>query len=298
MRHFDSAADLRHTTDHGTFGLWSAYGAAAAVAMLGAASFVHKTSGKAMSSTSQRQGATLVPRAAFDPTAQVGVTAPFGFWDPAGLLKDRSGAWEDERQTWSMEEATFRQYRMAELKHGRLAMLAALGMFTESFVKFPGVFRDVPSECSGLKVLSTEAGGAGLGIVLLLASFFEITSLKQDPSKEPGDLGDPLQIGAYEGFGYTIDMRNKEINHGRLAMSGVATEFLIELSTGKTPAEQLQGSTATGAVIAVLMGLMFVWTGSGHETPASIAAPTVVKTLPSSALSEVEEQLKQDQAKK
>merc|ERR1712078_763279 len=41
-----------------------------------------------------------------------GVSAPFGFWDPAGFSKDRKlGA-----------------FRAAELKHGRVCMIAFLGM--------------------------------------------------------------------------------------------------------------------------------------------------------------------------
>ena len=57
--------------------------------------------------------------------------APLGYFDPAGLCKKG-------------DEATFRQLRAAELKHGRVAMMAAVGAVAQHYVKFPG-FESVPS---------------------------------------------------------------------------------------------------------------------------------------------------------
>ncbi|CAE7232947.1 FCPA [Symbiodinium necroappetens] len=50
----------------------------------------------------------------FDPAKQVGAMAPLGFFDPAGFSKvgDKDG---------------FQSLRAAEIKHGRVAMMAALG---------------------------------------------------------------------------------------------------------------------------------------------------------------------------
>lgn len=42
------------------------------------------------------------------------MTGPFGFFDPLGLTPDN--------------EADFRKYRESELKHGRIGMIAVLGM--------------------------------------------------------------------------------------------------------------------------------------------------------------------------
>ena len=36
---------------------------------------------------------------------------------------------------------------------------------------------------------------------------------KEDPWKEPGNFGDPLNLGMYD-----RDMRNRELNNGRFAM--------------------------------------------------------------------------------
>merc|ERR1711897_96141 len=61
--------------------------------------------------------------AKFDVAAQAGVCAPYGepgvsYWDPAGLAT-------------GIDEATFRQYRKAELKHGRVCMLAVSGLIAQ-----------------------------------------------------------------------------------------------------------------------------------------------------------------------
>ena len=52
---------------------------------------------------------------AFDASSQVGVTPPFGFFDPAGFTKD-------------VDEDEFTRLRACEIKHGRAAMMGALGM--------------------------------------------------------------------------------------------------------------------------------------------------------------------------
>ena len=66
----------------------------------------------------------------FDPSTQIGAMAPLGFFDPAGFCKKG-------------DEAGFRNLRAAEIKHGRAAMMAALGAVVQHYVKFPG-FESVP----------------------------------------------------------------------------------------------------------------------------------------------------------
>jgi len=224
---------------------WSTYGAAAALTIFGTASWLRKTSGKTKSSSKHQL------RASFDPTMQVGALPPFGYWDPLGLMRDwsKDGEWKDEE--------TFRQYRMAEIKHGRVAMMAMAGILMTTYVKFPGEFQDVPS---GWAALSTPVGGGGFGILVLLAAFFELKYLKQDPSMAPGDLGDPVGFSRYEGFD-AIDWGNKEINNGRLAMSGFAAGSLVEYYTGMLPAEQLDKLGEYLASPLCLVGVGFVLLG-------------------------------------
>merc|ERR1711862_940845 len=66
----------------------------------------------------------------FDPSKQLGVTEPLGFFDPLGL-------------TSTVDEEGFRHLRAAELKHGRIAMLASVGCVVQHHIAIPG-FEDVP----------------------------------------------------------------------------------------------------------------------------------------------------------
>ena len=56
---------------------------------------------------------------AFEASQMEGAQAPFGFWDPFGFAKT-----SPEALTW---------YRAAELKHGRVAMVACMGFIAQSF---------------------------------------------------------------------------------------------------------------------------------------------------------------------
>ena len=76
----------------------------------------------------------------FAPATEAGVQDPIGFWNPLGLSADK-------------DEATFRCHRVVEIKHGRVAMYAAIGHIVPEYHKFPGElapslglrFSDVPN---------------------------------------------------------------------------------------------------------------------------------------------------------
>merc|ERR1712238_299740 len=55
------------------------------------------------------------PLRAFE--SELGVQAPVGFWDPAGLSKDG-------------DSEAFKRRRSTEIKHGRVSMLATMGYIT------------------------------------------------------------------------------------------------------------------------------------------------------------------------
>lgn len=156
-------------------------------------------------------------RKAFDPAAQEGVTEPFGFFDPLGFSKGK-------------DEAGFRNLRVAEIKHGRVAMMASVGMVLPHFWKAPG-FQDVPS---GIGAVFTNEGGAGFAALFLGAGFHELVLWKDDASKDAGDFGDPFSFGK----DIVVD-RNYEINNGRMAMFAVIGQIVAELVTGKDAVEQL-----------------------------------------------------------
>ena len=143
--------------------------------------------------------------------------APMGFFDPLGFSKvgDKEG---------------FRNLRMAELKHGRVAMMAAVGAVAQHYIKFPG-FEKVPA---GLAAVTTAPGTYGFVVLFLLSGFMELAVWTQDPNKEVGDFGDPVGLGMYD-----LDMREKELNNGRMAMFAALGIISAELLTGKDGIAQL-----------------------------------------------------------
>merc|ERR1712242_180762 len=107
--------------------------------------------------------------------------APLGFFDLLGFAKvgDKEG---------------FNNLRAAEIKHGRVAMMAALGAVVQHFVKFPG-FESVPS---GMSAALTAPGSYGFIALFLITGALELGVWTEDPSKEPGNFGDPLGLGQYD----------------------------------------------------------------------------------------------------
>merc|ERR1712048_1216403 len=72
------------------------------------------------------------PLRAFE--SELGVQAPVGYWDPAGLAKDG-------------DKEAFNRRRTTELKHGRVSMYATLGYIVPEYFKFPGML----SPSAGIK---------------------------------------------------------------------------------------------------------------------------------------------------
>merc|ERR1740122_645067 len=157
------------------------------------------------------------PPPPFNPSKQVGAMAPLGFFDPLGFSKggDKEG---------------FNNLRAAEIKHGRVAMMAALGAVVQHFVKFPW-FEKVPA---GLGAVTTAPGTFGFIALLVFGAAFELGIWVQDPAKEPGNFGNPVGWGSYD-----EDMRNKEINNGRFAMFAALGIIVADLLTGKDAFQQL-----------------------------------------------------------
>mmetsp|Transcript_90183 Transcript_90183/g.250549 ORF Transcript_90183/g.250549 Transcript_90183/m.250549 type:complete len:146 (-) Transcript_90183:131-568(-) len=141
--------------------------------------------------------------------------APLGFFDPLGFTKvgDKQG---------------FQVLRSAELKHGRVAMMASVGLVGQHFLKLPGA-EAVPA---GIGALGTLVGQVGFGAIFAWSGVMELV-WTQDPKKEPGNFGDPFGVGMYDS-----EMRNKELNNGRFAMISVLGILGAELVTGKDAIQQ------------------------------------------------------------
>jgi len=259
-------------------------------ACLAASATIAAVVGRAMSKANRKRPALR----AFDPTKEVGAMEPLGYWEPLSFMKE---GFKDPQGAYKSEE-TFRWYREAELKHGRISMVAVLGLFAGECYKWPG-FDDVPG---GLAALDTEKGGAGVGILFLIAGIFELDFWKQDASKEPGNFGDPVGWTRMDGnngdfWVYDKDMRNKELAHCRLAMSGVITSFLLEYGGYDTSVQFTSQIGLPGWVkfgIPALAGLwavaatsnqFYVADDSGRLLVAAAPAPA---SLPASPAAPVE----------
>jgi len=220
-----SAPQLRnHSADQqatGRSGFTSlAFGAAAASALaVSVQSSASRTrvvrAAEATSTTAE--AAEPPPPPPFDPKLEIGVLPPLDYFDPAGFAKvgDKDG---------------FRNLRAAELKHGRVAMMAAAGAVLQHYVHFPG-FGDVPN---GLSAVTTAPGSYGFAALFLLSGALELLVWTQDPNKEVGNFGDPLGLAQYD-----IDMRNRELNNGRVAMFSALGIIAAELYTGHDAIVQL-----------------------------------------------------------
>merc|ERR1711972_125386 len=128
------------------------------------------------------------PLRAFE--GELGVQAPVGFWDPAGLCKDG-------------DSDAFTRRRVTEIKHGRVSMIACLGYITPEYVKFPGycspssglAFQDIPN---GLSALS-KIPAAGLTQMFLFCGLVEKGLFEYDPARAPGDYENGGVLGVPNG---------------------------------------------------------------------------------------------------
>lgn len=158
-------------------------------------------------------------RKPFDPTLEPGAMAPLGFFDPLGFCP-------------SGDEGKFKQLRAAELKHGRVAMLASVGLVAQCYIRLP--FLGLKESPAGYKAALLVPSLWMFGLVVIGSMLMEWLVWKEDPWKEPGNFGDPLGFNMYN-----RDMRDKELNNGRFAMFATSGILAAELLTGKTAAEQL-----------------------------------------------------------
>jgi len=157
----------------------------------------------------------VVSKGGFSPGSDIGVTPPLGLFDPLGFLSRGPDA--------------YRRYQEIEIKHGRLAMAATLGVITtEAGVRLPGYlsysqdlpYADVPGTLDGAYFSVPLAGWAQ--IVALIAAL-DIAVFRQDPSNAPGDVVQDVQIDwvRYDDPEVKTFKLNAERNNGRAAMFGI-----------------------------------------------------------------------------
>jgi hypothetical protein len=169
---------------------------------------------------------TASPLRAFE--SELGVQAPVGYWDPAGLSKDG-------------DSEAFKRRRVTEIKHGRVSMFACMGYITPEYFKWPGycspskgvAFADIPN---GLAALS-KVPGAGWVQIFLFAGLIEKGLYVYDPSRAPGDYENGGVLGVPNGSTLPAGelkarKLNAEIANGRLAMMAIIGMFYQDGLTG------------------------------------------------------------------
>ena len=133
--------------------------------------------------------------AAYD---EIGVLPPIGRWDPLEIR-----AQGPER---------YRRFVEMEIKHGRMAMAAVVGVLTTySGARLPGYlsksadlkFEDMP----GTMIGSWESVPIwGWGQIILFIMFLEAKGFKQDPNKDAGDVVPDNVPWARYPDGYTVPL--------------------------------------------------------------------------------------------
>merc|ERR1719221_725911 len=165
------------------------------------------------------------PLRAFE--SELGVQAPVGYWDPAGLSADG-------------DTEAFKRRRVTEIKPGRVSMWACLGYITPEVAgKFPGylspskglAFEDIPN---GLAAIS-KVPFLGWVQIVIYCLYCEASGLGFNyigSEATPGDLGwKPPLLSGFEGEAKTSKL-NAEIANGRLAMVAIIGMFYQDGLTG------------------------------------------------------------------
>ncbi len=162
-----------------------------------------------------------------------GITGPLGFFDPLGYC---SAGGDDERT-----EGKIRFYREVEVKHARVAMLAALGFpLGEQFHPLFGGDIDVPSYVA-FQQTPLQTFWPAVVVAIAVIEIFSVIPAFKDPTEETwaiksshvaGDYGwDPLGLKPTTESGLK-EMQTKELNNGRLAMIAIAGMVAQELASG------------------------------------------------------------------
>jgi hypothetical protein len=161
---------------------------------------------------------------------KAGQTAPMGFFDPLGL----SAGADEKKIAW---------FREVEVKHGRVCMWASVGYFYgELFHPFYGGDLSGPAyQYAKYAPMNTFWIALAVAIaipeVLFLTQKFPTSvswagDVVNKDDRVPGDMGfDPLGLKDSLDF---LEMQNKELNNGRLAMLAWAGMVAQEMATGKT----------------------------------------------------------------
>eukprot|EP00579_Thalassiosira_antarctica_P009083 CAMPEP_0201901872 /NCGR_PEP_ID=MMETSP0902-20130614/54664_1 /ASSEMBLY_ACC=CAM_ASM_000551 /TAXON_ID=420261 /ORGANISM="Thalassiosira antarctica, Strain CCMP982" /LENGTH=280 /DNA_ID=CAMNT_0048435855 /DNA_START=136 /DNA_END=978 /DNA_ORIENTATION=- len=165
-----------------------------------------------------------------------GAVSPLGFFDPLGFTKDA-------------DLNTVKRLREAEVMHGRVAMMAAVGYLIGESTPTIEYGMDIHHTIANNQL--TEVSGAVLFPLFLAINFAE--ALRASVGWVEPDVGPlftlrekyyPGDVGLYFGLKPTdanefVDMQTKELSNGRLAMLAVAGMCVQEQINGQGILENL-----------------------------------------------------------
>ena len=151
-----------------------------------------------------------------------------GFFDPLNLSRDK-------------DDATLRWYRAAELKHGRVCMLASLGIVIQGLDTniIPNEnFHETNAFAAVANVYNTMPL-ALIQILIAISAVEVLCASIENNSDRPGDFGwDPCNIRPKDPE--VLDrMQVRELKNGRLAMLATAGMAYQTYLTGQGTIEQL-----------------------------------------------------------
>uniref|UniRef100_A0A7S3ETC3 Chlorophyll a-b binding protein, chloroplastic n=1 Tax=Haptolina ericina TaxID=156174 RepID=A0A7S3ETC3_9EUKA len=127
--------------------------------------------------------------------------------------------------------------REAELKHGRICMIAATGYIVQELVGLPGYPGYTPNPVEAFSSVPPEALGQIFGFMALVEwntnkGAWTMSTMFEDKSRVPGNLGfDPLKFGENTETRERLEMA--ELKNGRLAMLAFAGMIHQTFVTGK-----------------------------------------------------------------
>jgi len=173
----------------------------------------------------------------------LGVTPPLGLWDPLGFWKDK-------------DTRTQTRLRKAEIKHARLAMLAAMGVMGQEAL-LPGhppglaALWTMGGESTAAAAVAVSATSLSRPLAVAVALFpgvvYEVYSLWTAAGKEERSVLEqkeealtrilrqesPDFEAEREAKRQEASLGNKELNNGRLAMLAVVWMLVQEVVTGR-----------------------------------------------------------------
>lgn len=189
----------------------------------------------ALASVSLAFNSPVSPYRAMRAAPQMGVS------DMPGLSVETGGkVWDPLGLTENMDEQNLKLMRAAELKHGRVAMLACVGWaWTASGTHFEGMIsKSAGVSFADIAALGPLAGAAKIPAAGIWQMIFAIGSLEiywenKYPSNEcAGNFGvptmtkDPAKLAEFE---------LAELKHGRLAMFGIISFACAASLPGSVP---------------------------------------------------------------